>query len=71
MKASQKTAEYLKSLRGKSAQDLKSELAALTKEQFNLRMQKATGQQTKSHLVSEVRKNIARVQTVIRSQAKA
>jgi large subunit ribosomal protein L29 len=71
MKAAQKTAEYLKSLHGKSAQDLKAELAALTKEQFNLRMQKATGQQNKSHLIRDVRKNIARVQTVLRSQAKA
>lgn len=66
-----KTTEYVKSLRGKSAKDLKTELSALFKEQFNLRMQKATGQQTKSHLQHDVRKKIARVQTALNSQAKA
>ena len=66
-----KSAEYVKSLRGRSAQDLKTELAALSREQFNLRMQQATGQQTKSHLVTNVRKKIARVNTALRSQAKA
>lgn len=66
-----KSAEYTKSLRGKSAKDLKTELSALIKEQFNLRMQKATGQQTKSHLTHDVRKKIARVQTALNSQAKA
>jgi len=66
-----KSAEYVKTLRGKSAQDLKTELAALIKEQFNLRMQKATGQQSKSHLTRDVRKKIARVQTALHSTAKA
>ena len=45
-----KNVEYVKSLRGKSAQELKDELGALRKEQFNLRMQKATGQLNKSTL---------------------
>lgn len=66
-----KPSDYLKSLRAKSATELKTELGALSKEQFNLRIQKVTGQQTKSHLVREVRKNIARAKTVLHSQAKA
>ena len=66
-----KTGEYVKSLRGKSAQDLKSEVAALRKEQFNLRMQKATGQLNKSNLVQNVRKKIAQVKTIQRQQVKA
>lgn len=66
-----KTAEYVKGLRGKSAQGLKDELAALRKEQFNLRMQKATGQLNKSNLVQNVRKNIARAKTIARQQVKA
>jgi large subunit ribosomal protein L29 len=67
-----KASEHAKSLRGKSTQDLRAELGALVKEQFNLRMQKATGQQSKSHLTRDVRKKIARVQTMLNSkQAKA
>ena len=66
-----KTGEYIKSLRGKSVQDLKNELAALRKEQFNLRMQKATGQLNKSNLVQNVRKKIAQVKTIARQQVKA
>jgi large subunit ribosomal protein L29 len=64
-----KTAEYVKNLRGQSAQQLKDELAALRKEQFSLRMQKATGQLNKTTLVGEVKRKIARVKTVLQ-QAK-
>ena len=64
-----KTAEYVKNLRGQSAQALKEELAALRKEQFSLRMQKATGQLNKTTLVGEVKRKIARVKTVLQ-QAK-
>jgi len=63
-----KSQEYLKGQRGKSAADLKAELAALRKEQFNLRMQAAMGQMNQSHRVREVRKNIARVKTVLQQQ---
>ncbi len=66
-----KTAEYLKGLRAKSAQQIKDELVALRKEQFNLRMQKATGQLNKSNLVQNVRKKIARAKTIARQQVKA
>ena len=64
-----KTAEYVKNLRGQNAQALKEELAALRKEQFSLRMQKATGQLNKTTLAGEVKRKIARVKTVLQ-QAK-
>ena len=53
------------SLREKSVHELKTELTALRKEAFSLRMQKATDQLQKTHLVSQVRKNIARVKTIL------
>jgi large subunit ribosomal protein L29 len=65
-----KNSEYVKSLRGKDAKALVEELAALRREQFNLRMQQAAGQGTKPHLVREARKKIARVKTIAR-QVKA
>jgi large subunit ribosomal protein L29 len=64
-------AEYLTSLRAKSASELKDELMALRKEQFNLRMQKATGQQTQTHLITAARKKVAKVKTLMRQQVKA
>jgi len=66
-----KTADYTKDLRTKSVTELKTELAALRKEQFNLRMQAAVGQLTQSNLVHDVRKNIARVKTIVQQQAKS
>ena len=63
-----KTADYTKDLRGKSVPELKTELAALRKEQFNLRMQGAVGQLTKSNLVRDVRKKIARVKTIVQQE---
>ena len=66
-----KTVEYVKSLRGKNAQELNDELAALRREQFNLRMQKALGQQNKGSLTRDARKKIARTKTVMRQQVKA
>ena len=52
-------------LRSKSRQELDEELVALRREQFNLRMQQATGQLAKNHDHGRVRKDIARVKTVI------
>jgi large subunit ribosomal protein L29 len=52
-------------IRSKSKQELTEELLSLRKEQFNLRLQRATGQMTRPHEYSRVRKNIARVKTVI------
>ena len=53
-------------LRSKSKDELAEELLSLRKEQFNLRMQQATGQMARPHEHSKVRKDIARVKTVIR-----
>jgi len=55
-------------LRAKSAQDLTGELVSLRKEQFALRLQRATGQGLKSDQFDKVRKNIARLKTVQREQ---
>ena len=55
-------------LRTKSAQDLNAELLSLRKEQFALRLQRATGQGLKSDQFDKVRKNIARLKTVQREQ---
>ena len=57
-------------LRQKSVDKLKQELLALLREQFNLRMQKATNQTTKSHLFRQARRNIARVKMVLGEKAK-
>ena len=52
-------------LREKSAQQLNEQLLGLLRDQFNLRMQKATGQLGQSHLLSQVKRDIARVKTFI------
>ena len=52
-------------LRQKNAEELKQERLELLREQFNLRMQKATGQLSKSHLFKQVRRDIARINTVL------
>ena len=56
-------------LRGKSAQQLNEQMLGLLRDQFNLRMQKATGQLGQSHLLLQVRRDIARVKTVLNQQA--
>ena len=55
-------------VRALSEDQMKDELAKLKKEQFNLRFQKATGQIEKTHRVDEVRKDIARIKTVLRTK---
>jgi large subunit ribosomal protein L29 len=55
-------------LRHKSAEDLQKELLELRREQFNLRMQLGSGQSTHTHRLNSVRKDIARVKTVINEQ---
>ena len=59
----------IKAVRDKDAAALKEELATLKKEQFNLRFQQATGQLEKSSRIREVRRAIARVQTVLREKS--
>ena len=58
-------------LRAKSADELKEELVAAKKELFNLRFQNATNQLDNTGRIKEVRKNIARIQTVITQKSKA
>ena len=60
-----------KELKDKSVEDLNKDLLELAREQFNLRMQKGTGQLAKPHLLKEVRRNIARVKTVLNQKAGA
>jgi large subunit ribosomal protein L29 len=55
----------LKDLRSKNAAELKAHLLDLQKEQFSLRMQKATGQLAKTHEARRVRREIARVMTLL------
>ena len=55
-----------KELRAKSATELADELLKLRKEQFALRMQRATGQQPKPDQFGKVRRNIARLKTIMR-----
>ena len=55
-------------VRGLTPDQLGDELLKLKKEQFNLRFQAATGQVEKTHRVSEVRKDIARIKTVMRQK---
>ena len=65
-----KSNAYLKDLRAKTVEDLNTELVAAKKELFNLRFQNATNQLDKTDRIKEVRKNIARIQTVITEQTK-
>jgi len=58
-------------LRAKSQDELREALHELLKEQFNLRMQQGTGQLGRPHLMRDVRRNIARVKTVMNEQRKA
>ena len=57
--------KYVEDLKAKSAAELNNELVAAEKELFNLRFQNATNQLDNTARIKEVRKNIARIQTVI------
>ena len=63
--------KFVEDLKAKSAAELNEELVAAKKELFNLRFQNATNQLENTSRIKEVRKNIARVQTVITEQANA
>ena len=66
-----KTTKYVEDLRTKSIAELNEELVAAKKELFNLRFQNATNQLDNTSRIKEVRKNIARIQTVIAQKANA
>ena len=63
--------KYVEDLRAKSATELNEELVAAKKELFNLRFQNATNQLDNTSRIKDVRKNIARIQTVISQKEKA
>ena len=56
-------------LRSLSAEELQNELLSLRKEQFNLRMKKASGSLDKTHLITMMRKTVARVKTLLTEKA--
>lgn len=66
-----KSKEFMNNLKDKSLAELNDELVAAKKELFNLRFQNATNQLDNTARIREVRKNIARIQTVITQKAKA
>lgn len=66
-----KTNKYVADLKNKSEADLAKELVDAKKELFNLRFQNATNQLDNTARIKEVRKNIARIQTVITEKANA
>jgi len=63
--------KYVEDLKAKTSAELNEELVAAKKELFNLRFQNATNQLENTSRIKEVRKNIARIQTVITEQANA
>ena len=65
-----KTNKYVEDLKAKTAAELTEELVAAKKELFNLRFQNATNQLDNTCRIKEVRKNIARIQTVITEKSK-
>ena len=66
-----KLKEYKSELNAKSLEELQSDLVAAKKELFNLRFQNATNQLDNTSRIKEVRKNIARIQTVLSQAVKA
>ena len=65
-----KTSKYLEELKSKSVADLNAQLVDAKKELFNLRFQNATNQLDNAGRIKEVRKNIARIQTIITEKEK-
>ena len=66
-----KTKDFMNELNSKSVDDLQRDLVAAKKEFFNLRFQNATNQLDNTSRIKDVRKNIARIQTVIAQKANA
>lgn len=66
-----KSTKYLESLRNKSVAELQEELVVAKKELFNLRFQNATNQLDNTSRIKEVRKSIAKIQTILTEQLTA
>ena len=64
-----KSTEYMKELQAKNIDELREDLESAKRELFNLRFQNATNQMQNTARITEVRKNIARIQTVITAKA--
>ena len=66
-----KNSKYVEDLKAKSVNELSEDLVAAKKELFNLRFQNATNQLDNTARIKDVRRNIARIQTVITQKTKA
>ncbi len=66
-----KSGKFVEELKNKSVEELNKDLVAAKKELFNLRFQNATNQLDNTARIKEVRKNIARINTVITEKSKA
>jgi large subunit ribosomal protein L29 len=66
-----KSKKFVEDMKAKSAAELNDELVAAKKELFNLRFQNATNQLDNTARINEVRKNIARISTIIAQNAKS
>ena len=66
-----KANKFVEELKNKSVEELNQDLVAAKKELFNLRFQNATNQLDNTARIREVRKNIARIQTVITEKSRA
>lgn len=66
-----KNSKYIEDLKAKSVNELSEDLVAAKKELFNLRFQNATNQLDNTARITEVRRNIARIQTVLTQKSKA
>jgi large subunit ribosomal protein L29 len=69
--ASAKTSSKAEDFRAKSADELNDKLVGLKKEQFNLRFQRANGQAENTGRIRVLRRDIARIQTVLNEQRRA
>lgn len=63
-----KSKQYLEDLRNKSVEELNADLVAAKKELFNLRFQNATNQLDNTSRIKEIKRNIARIKTVLTAQ---
>jgi large subunit ribosomal protein L29 len=65
-----KKSQLVESLKSKTVSELETELLEVRKKQFNLRMKAANGSLEKPHLITEARKTIARIKTIIAEKVK-
>lgn len=61
--------KFINELRQLTVEELQSKLLLLRREQFNLRMKRASGSLDKTHLITQVRKSVAKVKTILTEKA--